>query len=127
MDPVATASDCTEAVAHSAVEIAHTIKASAIVTVSTSGSTPRLVRKFKPNIPILCATWDQRVHQQLAMVGGVTSALIEHPETTDEAVGLALEAFVKHKRIKMGETVVLTAGVPPGIPGNTNLLLVRRV
>ncbi|MBX3095832.1 MAG: pyruvate kinase [Fimbriimonadaceae bacterium] len=119
--------DCTEAVAQAAVQIAHSLEAKAVVTASTSGATPRMVRKFNPNVPILCATWDPRVHRQLALVGGVQTVLIEHPETTDEAVGMALEAMVKNRVLRMGDTVVLTAGVPPGVAGNTNLILVRTV
>lgn len=119
--------DCTEAVAQAAVQIAHSLDAKAVVTASTSGATPRMVRKFNPNVPILCATWDPRVHRQLALVAGVQTVLIEHPETTDEAVGMALEAMVKNRVLRMGDTVVLTAGVPPGMAGNTNLILVRTV
>jgi len=119
--------DCTEAVAQAAVQIAHALGAKAVVTASTSGATPRMVRKFKPRAPIYCATWDQRVHRQLALVAGVHTVLIHHPETTDEAVGMALEAMVKNRTLRMGDTVVLTAGVPPGMAGNTNLILVRTV
>jgi pyruvate kinase len=119
--------DCTEAVAHAAVEVAESLRARAIVTSSTSGATPRWVRKFRPDVPILCATWDERVQRQLAMVGGVMAALIPSPETTDEAIGLSIEAFLKAKELKMGDQVVLTCGVPPGVAGNTNLILVRTV
>lgn len=119
--------DSTEAVALAATQVAHSIGAKAIVTLSTSGATPRLVRKVRPRLPILCATWDERVQRQMSLVGGVVCFCIPNPETTDEAVGLALEAAVKNRLLKFGETVVLTAGVPPGVPGNTNLILVRTV
>ncbi|MFX7874660.1 pyruvate kinase alpha/beta domain-containing protein, partial [Acinetobacter baumannii] len=63
----------TEAVAHAAVDMAQAIGAKAIVTTSTSGTTPRLVSKYKPGVPILTLCWNPRVHPQMSLVWGVES------------------------------------------------------
>ncbi len=117
----------TEGVAHAAATLATELNARAIMTTSTSGQTPRLVSKFRPPLPIYCASWNRRTQAQLAIVWGVESIHVPVPETTDETVAQALDAFLCSKRLRIGDTVVVTAGVPPGTKGNTNLILVQTV
>lgn len=117
----------TDSVAHAAVSIADTLKAKAIVTSSTSGATPRLVSRYRPQVPVLCACWDAKVQRQLAVVWGVEAAFVHPPVNTDDAVHTAIDGFLSTKRIKVGDKVVVTAGVPPGVPGKTNMLLVQDV
>jgi len=117
----------TEAVAHAAVRIASTISVKAIVTTSTSGKTPRLVSKFRPRAPILCASWDLRAYKQLSLVWGVQTVLCEVPGNTDESIAIAVDVFLRYRILKADELVVITAGIPAGEPGNTNLILVQRV
>jgi pyruvate kinase len=115
--------DHTEAVAHSVSRLASLLDVDAIVTTSTSGQTARVVSKFRPDKPILCATWDERVQRQLAVVWGVEALRVPLPVGTDDAVRKALLAFVKVKRLKRGQSVIVTAGVPVGKPGHTNLIM----
>ncbi|MEA2554619.1 MAG: pyruvate kinase [Fimbriimonadaceae bacterium] len=117
----------TEAVAHSVVDLSQFIKPRAIITTTTSGQTSRLVSKFRPRAPILCVTWSTKVQAQMAVVWGVTAALIPAPENTDDAIKHALEVFVSAKRLKTGDLAVLTAGVPVGVAGHTNLILTKVV
>ncbi|MFY9235525.1 MAG: pyruvate kinase [Fimbriimonadaceae bacterium] len=117
----------TEAVAHSAVRLADSTTPRAILTTTTSGQTTRLVSMFRPRVPILCATWDARTLRQMAVVWGVDAILVPPPTTTDEIVAHAFEGFVKKKRLKPGDLVIITAGVPAGIPGHTNLILMEVV
>lgn len=117
----------TDAVAHAAIEIASALGAKAVVTSSTSGATPRLVSRYRPPMPVLCACWNEQVQRQLALVWGVEAALVNPPTSTDDAVRSAVTEFLSQKRISAGTRVVVTAGVPPGVPGKTNMVLVHDV
>ncbi|MBV6458932.1 MAG: Pyruvate kinase [Fimbriimonadaceae bacterium] len=117
----------TQAVARSAAQLAASIRAKAIVTTTTSGTTPRMVSKFRPRVPVLCAAWNPRTQAQMALVWGVESLTIAAPRSTDDAVAAAIDAFLRHKKLRVGDTVVVTAGIPPGTAGHTNLILVETV
>lgn len=119
--------NATDVVAHAAVSIAAGLKAKAIVTTSTSGMTPRMVTKYRPRVPVLCACWNDRVQRQLAVCRGVYAAVIDAPVTTDDAVRASVNAFLRAKLLKVGDSVVVTAGVPIGHPGKTNLIEVVTV
>ena len=116
----------TEAVAHSVVDLSRLIKSCAIVTTTTSGQTARLVAKFRPRSPILCATWSKRVQAQMAIVWGIQAALIPTPKDTDAAIDHAIKAFEKNGRLEKGDLAILTAGVPVGT-GKTNLIYTKVV
>jgi pyruvate kinase len=114
-------------VAHSVAELASLTKPAAIITNTTSGQTARLVSKFRPRTQILCATYDERTQAQMAVVWGVEAVIVQRPTSTDESVRNAVDAFVARKRLKIGDFVLVTAGVPAGQPGNTNLILIHQV
>ncbi|HSI74115.1 MAG TPA: pyruvate kinase, partial [Fimbriimonas sp.] len=117
----------TDAIAYAVSDLENLIKPNAILTMSTSGQTPRLVSKFRPKAPILCASWSDKTYHQLAVVWGVEAIKVGLPSTTDEEIQVAIREFVKCKRLKRGDMVVITAGVPVGQPGNTNLILTQVV
>jgi pyruvate kinase len=122
-DPISS----TEAVALAAVQLATSIKAKAIITTTTSGFTARMVSRFRPSTPIFCASWDSKTQAQMAVIWGVNTIHIPVPTNTDEVVSHAIRSFVEQGYLKPGDTVVATAGVPAGTPGNTNLILVQVV
>lgn len=117
----------TEAVAQAAVHLATGLKAKAIITTTTSGLTARMVSKFRPRMPILCAAWDERVWRQMSMLWGVDAVYVPIVEQTDEAIHAAIHQFMKVRRLKVDDRVVVTAGVPPGKAGHTNLIFVESV
>jgi pyruvate kinase len=117
----------TDAIAHAVCDLAHCLRSGAIVTTSTSGQTPRLVSKFRPRQPILCATWDDVTLRQLAVVWGVEAVKISLIESTDDIIRNAIDAFFAQKRLKLGELVIITAGIPAGSPGNTNMIVTQVV
>ncbi len=119
--------DSTQAIAHAAVSIADFTKPAAILTTTTSGQTACLVSRFRPSAPILCATWDPVTQRQMSVVWGVEAIHVPLPSSTDEIVSHSVEGFKTCRRLKVGETVIITAGVPAGTPGNTNLILYHRV
>lgn len=112
----------TDAIAHAVSDLARLIKPKVIVCTTTSGQTPRLVSKFRPKAPIICATWDDATHHKLAVVWGVESLRIPLPTNTDAIVRDAIGAALEYKRVKVGDTVIVTAGVPAGTSGNTNMI-----
>ncbi len=117
----------TDAISHSVSRLAHLIRPKAIVTTTTSGQTPRLVSKFRPKAPILCATWNDRTYHQMGVVWGVEAIKVPPPKGTEDAIQTAIDEFRKLKRLKVGDMVIITAGVPAGTPGNTNLILTQVV
>jgi len=117
----------TDAIAHSVSDLAKSLRPSAILTSSTSGQTARLVSKFRPKQPILCATWDPVTQRQLAIVWGVETTLVDMPQSTDAEIKAAIDEFLALKRLKLGELVIITAGVPVGVSGNTNMILTQVV
>lgn len=112
----------TDAIAHAVSDLAQLIKPNAILTCTTSGQTARLVSKYRPRQPILCATWRVRTFHQLAVVWGVDTVLVSKPTSTESAIRRATQAYLDRKRLKLGDMVIVTAGVPAGEPGSTNLI-----
>ena len=118
----------TDAIAHAISDLAKLMKPAAIITTTTSGQTPRLVSRFRPIPPILCATWNKKTFRQLAVVWGVESVLVAEPDSmTEKNLQVAIDEFYRHRRIQLGDCVVLTAGVPAGVPGHTNLIMTQVV
>jgi pyruvate kinase len=115
-----------EAIAHTVAELASQLKPAAVISTTVSGNTARLVSKYRPKVPLLCATYDQRTQAKLAVVWGVEAICLDSPRSTELGMRNALNAFVGYKRLKKGDLVVITAGVPFG-EGNTNLILTQVV
>lgn len=119
--------EATEAVAHAAVEIAHSMHAKAILTFSTSGFSARMVSKFKPRVPILCATYRMRTARQTALIWGVKPFITDEFGATEEMISCGFEAALAQGILKIGDLVVITAGLPVGRPGTTNLVTLLQV
>lgn len=117
----------TYAVSHATCTTANDLEASAIITATASGFTSRKVSKFKPKCPVIAATPFERVRRKLALFWGVESVKVEDAKSTDEVFEYALEASVQAGLIRRGDLVVITAGVPVGVAGATNLMKVHLV
>ncbi len=124
---VDTSSDVTNAISHATCTTAQDLRAAAIITVTKSGSTARMVSKFRPSCPIVGCTTEPRVYRQLAMSWGVLPMMAEEKSTTDELFDHAVEKAVEAGVVKNGDLVVITAGIPLGISGTTNILKVHIV
>ena len=101
------------------------IEAAAIVTCTQSGSTARRVAQYRPRAPILAPTPHAETYRRLALVWGVTPLLNRSQPTTDELIDGALGAALAAGRAQRGDTVIITAGVPVGRSGTTNLIKVE--
>lgn len=117
----------TNAISHATVTTAHDLNAAAIITVTKTGSTARMISKFRPACPIIGCTPDEKVYRQMALAWGVMPVLLEEKLKSDELFDLAVEVSVKTGMIGHGDLVVITAGLPLGIPGMTNILKVHIV
>jgi len=117
----------TNAISHATVTISHDLRVAAILTVSLSGNTAQNVSKFRPICPIIACTPDPVVQRQLKLNWGILP-LLSTEETDSTAVFThALETAIKSGYVKDGELVVITAGVPVGHSGTTNLIKVHVV
>jgi len=119
--------DVTNAISHATVTSAHDLGAAAILTVTKSGRTARMVSKYRPSCQIICCAMDDSVCRRLNLSWGVTPLTIEEAHDTDELFERAVEAGEKAGLLHDGELVVMTAGVPLGISGTTNLMKVHVV
>lgn len=119
--------DITTAISYATCSVAMDLKADAIITVTMSGFTANMIARYKPACPIIGCTLDEKVCRQLNLLWGVSPVLIKKEQTTD---ALFEEAVFKSKQaglIKTGDTVVITAGVPLGIAGKTDMIHVVEV
>ena len=119
--------DITSAISHATVTTAHDLNASAIITVTKSGTTARMISKFRPQTDIVGATINQKVWRQLSLSWGVKPVLCQLKNNTDELFDHAVEVTVKAGAAKKGDTVVITAGIPLGMSGTTNMLKVHKI
>jgi pyruvate kinase len=116
-----------DAVSHGTCQIATDLGAQAIITATQSGSTARMVSKYRPNTPVLATTPKPEVARELSLIWGVTPMVVPGANTTDEALDQSIQTALAKGFVKKGDLVVITAGVRTGIPGTTNLLQVQEV
>ena len=119
--------DVTNAISHATVTSAHDLNASAIITVTKSGSTARILSRYRPACVIVGCTTEKHVWRQLALSWGTVPLMIAEESNTDDLFKHAVDAAVQNGLVHDGELVVLTAGVPLGISGTTNLMKVHVV
>ena len=117
--------DITNAIAHATCTTAVDLNASAIITVSNSGRTARMVSKYRPSCPIIGCSIHADVCRKMNLSWGVTPILVDLKENSDELFDHAVDKAEELGLISQGEIVVITAGVPLGISGTTNLIKVH--
>ena len=117
----------TTAISHATCTTAMDLKASAIITVTISGFTAGMIARYKPKCPIIACSVSPRVCRQLSLVWGVTPIWIARENTADDLFEVAMRAAESAGYIKKGDKVVLTAGIPLGVSGNTNMIRVVEV
>ena len=117
----------TDAISRATCVVADRLGAAAILTATTSGSTARAIARFRPARPIIAATPNERVARRLELVWGVQSVIIPLITNTDAMLTAAVDRSVAVRLLRNGDVVVITAGIPVGVPGTTNLLKVQTV
>lgn len=119
--------DITTAIAHATCSAAMDLKAAAVITVTMSGFTAEAVSRFKPQCPVIGCAIHERVCRQLNLLWGVSPLRIEEKSTSEELFASAVREAERAGLVKKGDTVVITAGVPLGIAGTTNMIHVVQV
>ena len=115
----------TDAISHATCTTAVDLNASAIITSTSSGYTAKMVSRFRPQAPIIAATSNEAVMRRLALTWGVCPIKSALAGNTDEVIEKSIEASIEAGYVKNGELVVITAGVPVGVSGTTNLIKVH--
>ncbi len=111
-----------DAMAHAACTTAMDIKAKAIVTVSKSGETARLLCKYRPTPPIIACVTSEQVYRHLSLSWGIVPLVMPMVKTTDDLIDTSAELAQKAGYLKEGDMAVITAGVPVGVSGSTNMI-----
>ena len=117
----------TNAISHATVTTAMDLNAKAILTVTKTGGTAKFLSKYRPNRPILSCTPNERTWRQLNLSWGVIPLMSQEQSDTDALFAHAVDCAVKKGLLETGDLVVITAGVPLGISGTTNLMKVHVV
>ncbi len=116
-----------DAVSHATTAIAETLRCKAIVTATLTGYTARRVARERPQTPILCVTPNQVTYNRMALVWGVFPLMIEGFNSIDEMIRVIVQAAHAQRLVELGDQLVLIAGVPFGVGGQTNFLKIHTV
>lgn len=119
--------DVTEAIGEAAAKLAQDIRVSAIITCTYGGTTARLVSKYRPQAQIVAAASNEETARRLTLSWGVAPIFVEMAKDTDALIENAVEAALENKLVRKKDTVLVIAGVPVGVPGNTSLIRVLEV
>jgi pyruvate kinase len=117
----------TEAISQAVANSALDLHAEAIITSTASGYTARMVSKYRPKAPIIAVTPNERVMRCLTLIWGVHPVKGEDAQTTDEMFELAVDNGMKTGLVKLGDLVIITAGIPVGRSGTTNLIKIHHI
>lgn len=117
----------TDAISYATCHAAQELGAAAIISATQSGHTARMVSKYKPEAPIIAVTPSEKVASALSLTWGVYPLLCPPTSHTDETFDTAVSVALEAEVIKNGDLVVLTAGVPVGVPGTTNFMRIDTV
>ena len=115
----------TNAISHATCTTALDLNAAAIITVTKLGGTARMVSKYRPSCPIIGGSPNEYVCRQLNLSWGVIPVKLENQEKTDDLFDHAVDSVMKKGFLKQGDLTVITAGLPLGVPGTTNLIKVH--
>ena len=116
-----------DATAHAACLTARDVNAAAIVTVSESGTTARLLSKYRPQQPIIACVMKEQVQRQLSLSWGITPLMMSLAHSTDELIEMSTALAKENGYLHNGELAVVTAGVPVGVSGTTNMIKIHMV
>jgi pyruvate kinase len=116
-----------EIIADAAYRAARTAGAAAIVVFTASGSSARLVARYRPPVPIYAFTHSPAVARRLAVVYGVQPVIAPNVKTTDEMMTQMDRILLERQVLRPRDNVVFVAGQPIGRPGSTNLIKLHRI
>lgn len=115
----------TEAISQAVAHTSINLNVKAVLAPTESGNTAKMIAKYRPGVPIVAVTGSENTAQMLTLVWGVQPVVCERVQTTDEILELSVDQALKHGHVDHGDVVVITAGVPVGEAGTTNLMKVH--
>jgi pyruvate kinase len=115
----------TDSIGQSVAHTALNLEVKAVITPTGSGHTARMISKYRPEAPIVAVTYDASIQRQLALVWGVYPRLSQKSESTDEMLDVAVQEGVNSSIVTHGDLVVITAGLPVGEAGTTNIMKIH--
>lgn len=115
----------TNSISKSTCKIAQQLDAKAIITCTSSGNTSKSVSKFRPETMIIACTTSEKIARRLSLSWGVYPVIIKQAKYTDELIDRAIVASMEKKYVSQGDLIVLTAGIPLGVSGTSNLIKVH--
>jgi len=116
-----------DAISHATCQIAQNLKAAAIVTFTFSGSTARMVARYRPSVPIIASSPQESTVRKLTLSWGVCPMQSQDIKDTDDMIRKAKKTALKTGLVHRKDRIVITAGIPFGIPGTTNLIKVETI
>ncbi len=125
--PSREAMSVTDSIGNATCEIAQQLNAKVIITSTSSGFTARMISRHRPLTPIFAVTSSEQTQRQLALIWGVESTRVPPATTMDEMIEASLNAALRQGSVQPGDLCVITAGVPVGTAGRTNMIQVRVV
>ncbi|WP_261813267.1 pyruvate kinase, partial [Paraclostridium bifermentans] len=117
----------TNAISHATCTTAIDLNAASIITFTSSGHTARMVSKFRPQCPIIATTEDEGVMRRLALTWGVYPIKTSNVANTDDMIDNSIKAVTELNYLNQGDLVVISAGVPTGVSGTTNMIKVHSI
>jgi len=117
----------TDGISQATVNLAHDLKAQAIITATSTGHTALMVAMHRPEAPVIAATSDVATQRRLTLAWGVYPVAAPRGTNSDELIVNAIDRARAAGLVRQRDLVVVTAGVPPGLPGRTNLVKVEVV
>ncbi len=120
-------SDMTEAIGQAVGHTAKNLGIETIVAPTSSGHTALMISKYRPNAHIVAATFDEETQRSLAVAWGVIPYVIDRPTSTDEMMDSATALVQEKGFAKEGDLIIITAGVPVGEAGTTNLMKIQAI
>lgn len=120
-------SHTSNAISEASCRLAKELGASAILCPTTGGSTARAISKYRPEVPVIAATYDEDVRRSLALTWGVESIITEMVKSTDAVIESAISTAFRENKVSEGDLIVITAGIPAGVSGTTNMIKVHTV
>lgn len=118
------ASNVTSAISHATCSTAHDLNAAAVITVTKTGRTARMISKFRPSCPILGCTTSESVYRHMSLMWGVKPILMNEKQDSEALFAEALQVAEATGMVQKGELVVITSGLPLGVAGTTNMIKV---
>ena len=126
MQPIGHEHHTADAISHATCQIANDMSINVILSLTHSGSTARMIARYKPSAKIIALTPTETTYRQLSIIWGVTSIIINEYSKSDDIPSVSAKFIDGNNILKKGDKYVVTGGVPIGIAGTTNFVFVQK-